>query len=113
MLVTFSPFPKMFSTLSETNFNFYVTFILSSAKAFNLDQSKILSFGKGLKQTVHIIDVILNTKQVIKNSSPETEGIFYRLNLSLTWWTSVTMMSDLVTRLEERPMVQYLKNMVS
>ena len=42
----FSPFPTMFSTLSKTNINFSVTFILSSAKAFNLDQSEILSFGK-------------------------------------------------------------------
>ena len=40
--------PKMFSILSETNFNFLVTFIMLSAKTFNLDQLKILSFGKGL-----------------------------------------------------------------
>ena len=33
---------------SETNFNFKVKFILLSAKAFNLDLSKILSFGKEL-----------------------------------------------------------------
>ena len=46
---TFSPFPKMFSTLPKTNFNFSVTFILSSANALKLDQSKILLFGKGLK----------------------------------------------------------------
>ena len=38
----------MFSTLPKTNFYFSVTFILSSANAFNLEQSKILSFGKGL-----------------------------------------------------------------
>ena len=38
----------MFSTLPETNFNFSVTFILLSANAFNLDQSKILLFGKEL-----------------------------------------------------------------
>ena len=38
----------MFSTLSKTNFNFSARFILSSASAFNLDQSKILSFGKEL-----------------------------------------------------------------
>ena len=45
----FSPFPTMFSTLSKTNFNFSPAFILSSANAFNLDQSKILSFGKELR----------------------------------------------------------------
>ena len=38
----------MFSTLTITNFNFSVSFILSTANAFNLDQSKILSFGKEL-----------------------------------------------------------------
>ena len=39
----------MFSTLPETNFNFWVTFILSSANAFNLDQYTNLLFGKELK----------------------------------------------------------------
>ena len=38
----------MFSTLSKRNFNFSVTFILSSANALKLDQCKILSFGKEL-----------------------------------------------------------------
>ena len=38
----------MFSTLHKTNFNLSVNFILSSANIFYLDQSKILSFGKGL-----------------------------------------------------------------
>ena len=45
-LPAFSPFPTMFSTLSIPNFIFSVTFFLPSANAFNLDQSKILSFGK-------------------------------------------------------------------
>ena len=40
----------MFSTLPKTNVNFSFTFILSSANAFNLDQSKILSFGKEFKK---------------------------------------------------------------
>ena len=38
----------MFSTLPKTNFNFSVAFNLSSANAFNLDQSKILLCGKEL-----------------------------------------------------------------
>ena len=42
----------MFSTLPKTNFNFSVTFILSSAIAFNLDQSKNLPFGKELKKSL-------------------------------------------------------------
>ena len=41
MLVTFSPLPTMFSTLSNTNFNFKLRFILLSANPLNLDKSKI------------------------------------------------------------------------
>ena len=41
--------PTMFSTLPKTNFNFLVTFNLSSANGFSLDQSKILLFGKALR----------------------------------------------------------------
>ena len=37
----FSPFPTMFSTLPKRTFDFLVTFILSSANPFNLDQPKI------------------------------------------------------------------------
>ena len=40
----------MFSTISKANFNFRVTFILSSANALNLDLSKVLLFGKELTQ---------------------------------------------------------------
>ena len=47
----FSLFPTMFSTHPKGNFFFQVIFILSSANAFNLDQSKKLSFGKGLNFT--------------------------------------------------------------
>ena len=41
----------MFSVLSSsrTSLNFLVKFIFLSASLFNLDHSKILSFGKGLK----------------------------------------------------------------
>ena len=38
-----------FLTLSKTNFVFYVTIILMSENALNLDKSEILSFGKELK----------------------------------------------------------------
>ena len=50
MLVTniISPFPAMFSTLSETNFAILATFKFSSANALNLDESKILLCGKEL-----------------------------------------------------------------
>ena len=43
----------MFSAHPNTNFNFWITFILSSANAFNLDYSKILSFGKELKYGIY------------------------------------------------------------
>ena len=36
----------MFSMLPKTKFNFSVTSMMSSAIAFNLDQSEILSLGK-------------------------------------------------------------------
>ena len=38
----------MFSILPKTYLKFYITFILLSAKTFNLNQSKFLLFGKGL-----------------------------------------------------------------
>ena len=41
-------FPTMFSTLLKTEMIFYVTFILSSANAFNLDKVRFLSSGNGL-----------------------------------------------------------------
>ena len=44
----FSPFPTMFSTHPKTNSNFSIKFNLLSANAFDLDQSKILSFGQDL-----------------------------------------------------------------
>ena len=39
----------MFSTLSKTKIIILSTLILSPANAFNLDQSKFLSYGKELK----------------------------------------------------------------
>ena len=38
-------FPTIISTLAQTNFNFSVTFILSSPNAFNFDKFKNLSLG--------------------------------------------------------------------
>ena len=49
LLEAISPFPTMFSTLSKTEIINFLTFNLSSANAFNLDSSKILSFGKELR----------------------------------------------------------------
>ena len=50
----------MLSTLPECNFSFSFTFILWSANAFNLDQSKILSFGKELT-LYHTISKLFST----------------------------------------------------
>ena len=41
-------FPKCFLPFPKQVLIFYFKFILLSANAFNLDQSRILSFGKGL-----------------------------------------------------------------
>ena len=46
-----SPFLTMFSTLDGTCFPFSMHFKMLSAICFNLDQSKILSSGNGLKAT--------------------------------------------------------------
>ena len=70
----FSPFPTMFSTLPKSNFNFWVTFILSSANAFNLDQSKNLSFGKELK-TIYVYNFNSNTTSERLNHSSYTVWI--------------------------------------
>ena len=61
----------MFSTLPKTNFNFSAKFDLSSANAFNLDQSKNLSFGKEL--TVHAI--ILDKSQSLQSGSDLAEEL--------------------------------------
>ena len=51
MLVTsISPFPKSFQPFQKQISIFSVTSILPSAYAFNVDQSKILLFGKELKE---------------------------------------------------------------
>ena len=50
----------MFFTYPKKNFCFYITFILSSANTFNLDQSKDLSFGKEL-MTIKLILFSFNT----------------------------------------------------
>ena len=44
----FSLLPTMFSTLLKTKFNFSAKLNLSSANAFDLEQSKNVTFGKQL-----------------------------------------------------------------
>ena len=56
----FLHFPQCFFFFNrhKTNINFSVTFILLSANAFHLDQSKILSFGNEF--TFYSIDTHFN-----------------------------------------------------
>ena len=48
---------------SQKRFQFFVTFILSSTNAFNLDKSKVLSFGKGLNSRQNNQNRITNLVQ--------------------------------------------------
>ena len=57
----FSPFPTMFSTHPKLISIFLLIFILLSANALNLDQSKILSFGKELT-LYHTIQTFNNSE---------------------------------------------------
>ena len=60
-----TPFPSMFSTLSKTEIIIFLTFNLSSANAFNLVWSKILSCGNGLKNKCRFT----NTKTISSDFS--------------------------------------------
>ena len=70
-------FTRMFSSLPNTSFNFWVTITLLSANVLNLDQSKILSFGEGFQ--MHLtkkIDLCQSAKstQVDKGLSDSLPG---------------------------------------
>ena len=53
----------MFSTHPKKNFCVYVTFILSSANAFNLDPSKNLLFGQELNSRISKLNFFKKEKQ--------------------------------------------------
>ena len=55
----------MFSNVTNTYFNFSVTFILSSANAFNLNQSKILSFRERLTSKILYLYFFLIQDEVL------------------------------------------------
>ena len=61
----------MFSTLSKTKIIILSTVILSSANAFNLDQSKSLLFGKEFKASVHTPFLELLTPQTFFQARKE------------------------------------------
>ena len=54
LLQAISPFPTMFSTISKTEIIIFVISNLSSANAFNLVRSKILSCGKGWSAMIFV-----------------------------------------------------------
>ena len=51
-MVLLSPFPTMFFTSPKTECNYSVTFILLSASAFSLNQSKNLLFCKEYRKSL-------------------------------------------------------------
>ena len=55
LVTTFLLFLQCFFFLSKRKCNFCVSFLLSSANASNLDQSKILLFGK---EVMHLCDTL-------------------------------------------------------
>ena len=55
----------MLSTLYGTYFSFEMHFKMSSAISFNLDQSKILSSGNGLKKFENITKITIPNFTVI------------------------------------------------
>ena len=56
----------MFSILPKPNFTFSFTFFLSSANAFNLDQSKILLFGKELNNKLLTENIVAHQEIAMK-----------------------------------------------
>ena len=56
----------MFSTLHGTYFSFEMHFNMSSAKRFNLDQSKILLCDNGLQYDV--LQFVVNRDRLVRDS---------------------------------------------
>ena len=65
----------MFSTFSISNFNFSFILILLSANAFNLDQSKILPFGKESTKIKALADHNSNVVQMMISVTDKVENI--------------------------------------
>ena len=68
------PFQTVFSTVSKKEIVILVTFILSSANAFNLVTSKISSFGKRLNVT----EIIFSVHSKIENIVGKGENAGYQ-----------------------------------
>ena len=69
----------MFYTHFKTNFNFLVTFILSSASGFNLDRAKVFLFGKVLPLRYIVLTLTIlrrHLKTVWENKQMQVISIF-------------------------------------
>ena len=71
----FFAFPTMFFSLPNINFKCSLPLILSSANSFNLDQYKILSFGKESNATTKQ-DSMLTLYQAITCLNDPKERVF-------------------------------------
>ena len=91
-------FPTMFSTLPKSNFNFWFTFILSSANAFNFDQSKILSFGKELTEMgqVTIYPLLLRYSFWLINNRQLLKTLWEKEKLLVTIFSTQIIVSSFV-----------------
>ena len=83
----------MFSTLLNTNFKFSLTFILSSANAFNLDKSKFFLFGKELTPEALHAELNSYTDNVDQNQNSQI------CNMTLGHYFSVSLPNILLNNL--------------
>ena len=96
----FSHFPTMFSTLSNTEIIIYVTFILLSANASNMDKVKFLSSGNGLKASaqnqLHMSQLTVCLKQCRKKKQYFFKPFFQKnVILSLFGKQSILVLAGL------------------
>ena len=75
----FSLFPMMFSILLKTTFNFWVTFILSSANAFNLNWAKLKAFADDKSDVTRIFSFSQNVSKDLFCGSLKVRVVCYRV----------------------------------
>ena len=82
-LLAFSPFPTMFCTLSNTNFNFWVTIVWSSTTSLYFYQSKILLFGKELRtlRKMNLKTWLVKEEMLVSSIYSFSHNDFYRCNI--------------------------------
>ena len=98
----------MFSTFPKTSINLLETSISSSANALNLDRSKILPFGKGLRKTIMLSFLEINS---CKNPDRWTEAHKHILQTDVLTTKSHSLQVGL-TKNEVKPLLIYLSNQV-